>query len=357
MRIHNYQNIGKVYIGGSLVNKLEHLQEKISNKLFHQVDKKIHPKEAERLERLKNNHEYDCLEYDSTHSKLRRITRTSSDFNDSVIIFSGGVGFGTKKFEYFDNILKELNTLLALNNTHLLFVRGNDDDPSYFSEHKISYSNIKTLEDYSLVKFRNFNCLCVGGGISFDRKWKQTQEKRINRTLYWENERTVFDKTVLDEILSNEDIFCVITHDSPSFIGEGVESYNDVVWAKCDKDLVKDAVSQRLAIDDIYHEFKTFSKKPLVWAFSGKCEDFYNNDGIQFISKSAEGLCDLSHQTNLLPNSGCNNAIETLESNLVGMLCDDNEMIPFDFGEDNFVDDEYLEGLRKRLDELTALRF
>ena len=271
MKIYNYQSIDILYAAGNVGNGLEKLQETLRNGLSIHTDRSVHPKEIERLKRLKNKE-------NQSHNEPHALRRSNNykkggkgdgRYDNSAIIFSSGVGFGTKDYEYFDKHLKEINELLARNNTHIFFIRGNNDDPSYFAEHKLDYSNIKLLEDYSVVKFSNFNCLCIGGGISFDRKWKQTQEERYGKKLYWENEAPVKNDAELQEILSENDIACVVTNTPPSFAGKSPMSYHKSKWSETDKEIVDDAINARLVIDDIYREFVKASKRPYMWVYNG----------------------------------------------------------------------------------------
>ena len=281
MKIYDYQNIGILYVGGSQKNGLENLQNKLRKGLSVATDRTIHPKEIERLERLKKRGKIE----DGHIERVRRSQKMRGDgkYDNSAIIFAGGAGFGTKSYEFFDKQLKEINELLAQNNTHVFFVRGNEDDPSYFSEHKLAYSNITLLEDYSLIKFHGFNCLCVGGGISLDRKWKQTQEERYGSKLYWENEAPVFDQTELEKIISENDVACVVTHMPPSFAGINTSTYTKTKWNESDAELVKDVISARFVNDDIYRKLIESDKKPYVWFFDESANTPSTVNFIRFI--------------------------------------------------------------------------
>lgn len=278
MKIYDYQKFSNVYLGGSVLNNEESLISVISGRLSSVGDSEVHPKEIERQERLRKRRKLS-----SHHGKSSYMRKGDGSFNNSVIIFSGSTGFGSKSFEHFDEIFKKLNEILEKNNTHVLFIRGNNDDPSYFTGDKINYSNIKAIEDYSIVKFNGFNCLCVGGGISLDRKWKQTQGKRLKKNLYWEGEATVFNPEELEKILSENSIACVVTHEPPSFIGNDTSSYSNSKWTSDDKGVINDAINERVIMDKIYTEIVRANKKPYVWAFTGNSVSLHLNN-IRFIS-------------------------------------------------------------------------
>lgn len=44
-----------------------------------------------------------------------------------------------------------MNEFLSKTDTTLIFVRGNNDDPSFYNEKKIDFSHIKTIPDYSVI--------------------------------------------------------------------------------------------------------------------------------------------------------------------------------------------------------------
>lgn len=278
MKIYNYQKFSNVYLGGSVLNKEESLIPIISKRLSSSNSIQLHPKEIERQERLSRRKK-------SPKGGLGMMRKGDGTFNDSVIIFSGSTGFGSKSFEHFDEIFKSLNEILEKNNTHIIFIRGNSDDPSYFTEGKISYSNIKAVDDYSLIKFNGFNCLCIGGGVSLDRKWKQTQGGRLKKTLYWDGESTKFNQDELKEILADNKIACVVTHVPPSFVGTDTSTYSDSKWSGSDKEVIDDAINERLTIDKIYSEFVKANVKPYVWMFTGEGGGCHLNN-IRFVAST-----------------------------------------------------------------------
>ena len=97
--------------------------------------------------------------YDSPFSKCREYG--CENYSDSLIVVCGDCGFGFNKAQYYFDLLGKANELFATTNTHLLFVRGNHDDPSYFDGETINLSNIKAIPDYSIVITSKYNTLCV----------------------------------------------------------------------------------------------------------------------------------------------------------------------------------------------------
>jgi hypothetical protein len=159
------------------------------------------------------------------------------------------------------------NNVLADNNTHVLFVRGNDD-PKYFEDALIDLSNIKTIQDYSVIKLSKFNCLCIGGCVSLDRTWRMEQEKRVGRKMYWENERIQYNEEDIDKILKDYNIACVVTSSCPSFAYPGMNSFKYSTWASKDKTVIKDITEERMIMDKIYNKIVENNKKPYIWTYS-----------------------------------------------------------------------------------------
>ena len=179
---------------------------------------------------------------------------------------------------------KNMNDMLKENNTHILFTRGNHDDPSYFSNEIINLSNVKTIPDYSIVKVTNEketqHILCIGGATSIDRMSRIENDDYIasfggSRKSYWEDEQPVFNKEAFDEIKeAGIKINAVVTHTCPSFCyptnKEGIKS-----WLVYDKDLSRDLDIERGIMDNIYHRLIKEDRHPIkIWCY-GHFHDSY----------------------------------------------------------------------------------
>ena len=108
-------------------------------------------------------------------------TSSVEDMSNSLVIVAGDCGFGFNKPNYYFDLLEKANQKLSEHNIHVLFIRGNHDDPSYFDDNTINYSNIKAISDYSIVQTSTHNILCIGGATSIDRTWRKQQEAIINK--------------------------------------------------------------------------------------------------------------------------------------------------------------------------------
>jgi len=187
--------------------------------------------------------------------------------DNAVLIVNGSNTFGQNDLKYYYDKFNMLNDVLADNNAYILFVRGNDD-PKYFTDELLNLSNVKTIQDYSVIKLNKFNCLCIGGQVSLDRLWKSEQEKRIGKKMFWENEHMTFDEDSINEILSKHKISCIITPSSPSFAYPGTNAFKKNPWVTKDKALLNDLNYERVIMDRIYNKIIESKSKPYIWTYS-----------------------------------------------------------------------------------------
>lgn len=180
------------------------------------------------------------------------------EISNAIILIAGDCGIGFEKSGYYDQLYRNLSKTLCKTNCLLLLIRGNHDDPEYFQKKWIDYPQVKTIPDYSIIRFKNRNILCVGGAVSIDREERLHAAwlaKLKGRTVkyYWEDEMPVFDKNSLSALKTNNILIdTVITHTSPSFCiplsKAGIE--NRLLK---DKQLSKDIDAERKTLDDIYN--------------------------------------------------------------------------------------------------------
>jgi len=162
------------------------------------------------------------------------------NITDVNIISVGDLGVGFNPY-------KDVSTYERLNEEfkqkHINFygIRGNHDDPAYFTgEKRIKLSHFELLEDYSLYKHENKLIQFVGGAISIDRTG------RAVGVSYWENERVVYNK----EACSKVDV--LVTHTAPSHCFP--QTFNEIVygWAREDAYLIEDLTDERAIMDEIF---------------------------------------------------------------------------------------------------------
>ena len=91
----------------------------------------------------------------------------------SCFFMRGPYGNGFEKENYYLRIYDKISRTLKERNNFLILIRGNHDNPEYFSDGKIDFPLMKTLPDYSILRFSKKHVLCIGGAISIDRKYRQ----------------------------------------------------------------------------------------------------------------------------------------------------------------------------------------
>ena len=188
MKIYNFKNINNCVVCGDINHNMSSFIEFVLNKLSNRksMSDKVHPKELERQERLKAKSGRDSFFSRDKITPFSTRFRDGDSYDSTVIIVAGGCGISSNT-SYISK-LEEFNKILSDNNCYVLLVRGEMDDPQIFNGEKINMSNVKTIPDYSVVSFKSFNCLCIGGSVSIDRQWKKEQGERIGKKMYWEDE-------------------------------------------------------------------------------------------------------------------------------------------------------------------------
>lgn len=289
MKIYDYGKIKTCLICGSINGNVDRFVKMIVGSLTNTKKYKVelHPKEIERQERIRRKQQEEDVQvlagigggiphpHDLHGNSTRRYAKKISKLpkycgyllDNTVLIVNGSNTFGQNDLKYYYDKFNMLNDVLADNNTHILFVRGNDD-PKYFTDELLNLSNVKTIQDYSVIKLNKFNCLCIGGQVSLDRLWKSEQEKRIGKKMFWENEHMTFDENAINEILSKYKISCIVTPSSPSFAYPGTNVFKKSPWVKKDKALLNDLNDERVIMDKIYNKIIESKSKPYIWTYS-----------------------------------------------------------------------------------------
>lgn len=243
MKILDYSNYSRLVAYGDIHGEFTRLMYDIKNNVSHHKDEEI--KKPNRPLKI---------------SLKKKNNRT--DLENSIIIVAGDISLGFNKLEYYNQNLKSLNELLNINNSHLLFIRGNHDDPSYFHEKKIDFSNIHAIDDYTVVLTQNHKTLCVGGAISLDRSWRITREAIMNKyssgtnkkKIYWENEPFAYDENSLIEFKENHvEIDSVITHTYPRVDRIYAKQNQIEYWSENDETLITDLKKETEDIINLYN--------------------------------------------------------------------------------------------------------
>jgi UDP-2,3-diacylglucosamine pyrophosphatase LpxH len=189
------------------------------------------------------------------------------NLRDVVIIVAGDCGFGFESVIHYQNLYNSFKDTLLERNVHLIFVRGNHDDPNFFDGEQINFDNFIAVPDYSILTFDdNHNVLCVGGATSVDRIWR-IEQQTVKKPLYWTNEFPIYSPEILDEIcIDGIQINTIVTHTSPSFAPltskTGIETF-----LMYDPSLNEAISYERLTINNI-HDHLLKDKHPIEkWVY------------------------------------------------------------------------------------------
>lgn len=226
------------------------------------------------------------------------------ELTDTLVIVAGDCGFGFEKPGYYDNVYNKNKKRLEESNNYIMMVRGNHDNPAYFSDELINYDRFMTVSDYSVIEASGHSILCIGGGISIDRQYRMDKEKSLKIThyhgpeklkprYYWSNEPVVFDIEKLNQISERFIIDTVVTHTAPHFCElrnkTGVEKF-----AEYDETLLNDVNDERQSMTNVYNKLVE-DKHPLSHWFYGHFHKSHLEiiDGVYFKMLNCIECCEL----------------------------------------------------------------
>lgn len=192
------------------------------------------------------------------HGDMNQITyyQNFNKLRDTLFIQLGDYGIGFKQ-EYKEiATLDFYNTSFKSKRNYLYVVRGNHDNPKYFTG-KYDKSNIKLVPDWSVLPFnindQIINILFIGGAVSVDR---YTRKGYITGGQYeydyWKDEVVVYN----NEIDNIKGIDIVVTHTAPDFCQP--VGFNTFVtdYAKRDNHLLEDLTIERELMTKIHDKIK-----------------------------------------------------------------------------------------------------
>ena len=344
MNVYNFKKIEKCYVFGNIDRNIDRFIKTLTSNIS-KFEREEHPKEKERQERLKKR-EAERAYVGGLGGGLgvgihpqnlqRRVVRNNyvdpspftwdvgtsykkvcgkvldSTYNDSVIIVSGNCGIGNKSKKYYDETFGKLNKILGDNNCFVLFVRGNNDNPSVFNNMEIDFEYIKAIPDYSVVAMKTFNCLCIGGSVSMDKEWKLAQEELYGKKLYWEDEAPKYDEKQLKEILDAYNINCIITSTCPSFAYPGTNAFKKSKWFYRDKKIVSEFSKERKIMDKIYEQIMDSESKPYMWIYGRfKMSHTDKVNDIVFCSLASYGMIQVNSQLSAFFGIDTSKTLET----------------------------------------------
>lgn len=228
------------------------------------------------------------------HGNFNQIPHVLSMYNitNSVVIVVGDCGVGFNNPTYYKSTFKYLNQKMQENDNTLIMIRGNHDNPLYFNKKPYRYSNLMTVRDYTIINIdlfggEEYNILCIGGGISIDRKYRMDLDNELNRykhqnstnrhVSYWEDERIIVDYKKIDKITCNID--CLATHVNhlynngviPQIVKNFSEKYNDV-------SLIDDILEENENMQKIYKRLIDNGHKLSKWVHGHYHKDIHYFD-------------------------------------------------------------------------------
>jgi DNA repair exonuclease SbcCD nuclease subunit len=175
----------------------------------------------------------------------------SRSYTDAYIIQVGDFGFGFHKPNYYKTELEDVSKTLAKTNCHLYIIRGNHDDPSYFTEtnNPFEFDNITVLADYSELNLLGKSILLVGGAVSVDRRFRQEGKS------WWSDED--FNLKLEDQFpYKDRQYDLVVTHTRPGVCGAFKGFDNIKHWCDQDPDLKNDLIDESQQLDYLYERTK-----------------------------------------------------------------------------------------------------
>ena len=173
---------------------------------------------------------------------------------DTLLIVAGDCGFGFEKPGYYETGYNRVAGRLRKANNWIVFVRGNHDNPMYFTEETIHYNRWRAVPDYSIIRACGANILCVGGAVSVDRHIRKRENSiRLDRfqvACWWPDEAPVFRAEEIEAIPDNVKIDTVVSHTAPSWCA--LQSKTGLLsWAREDPGLIDDVEQERQTMNDL----------------------------------------------------------------------------------------------------------
>lgn len=206
-----------------------------------------------------------CGDIHGSFSEIAYKVSTQLDIHDALIIIAGDCGFGFNRLGFYESLYqRKIAKQLKKNNIRFAFVRGNHDNPAYFSRQLINKERWRTVPDYSVIHAAAHDILCVGGGISIDRLDRLRMrnnaamaydgDESICPAYYWPDEPPIFDSKLMETAveMSYSLIDTVVTHTAPSFCEFTDKGVMVLRYAIGDQNLLSDIDNERGQLDLLY---------------------------------------------------------------------------------------------------------
>ena len=223
------------------------------------------------------------------HGHFEKLMSDIETIKNCLLIIAGDIGLGFQSQVETAKTLSKLNKKCITQNINILLLRGNHDNPKFFNnkDNQYSFSNIKTIPDYSIISVDKINILCIGGAISEDRVYRLNFMKNHDDDYecYWKNEKLKYDKNILNEIQNSKiNIDYVVTHCGPkcACIKE-FDTYKN--WVDDDKSLEEEILKERSDLNEIFEFLLENGHKIKGWLFGHyHYENNMEYKGVKFYS-------------------------------------------------------------------------
>ena len=232
-----------------------------------------------------------------------RRRRGAVSYEKTLYICNGSIPITNSTVENVTSCFESFNEVLRIAQCRVLVMRNNNSDPTYFKEKRIVFSNIETVEDYTVVEAANKKLLLVGGSVSPNRAWKIKQEELINkylpegaryRKLYFEDEEVKYDEETLDAIIKDNKDICSVVFTAPPFNVKNGAVFEPKAWFKNNKELKKSFSNQRETLGKIVSKLsESYDGKLLVIANGNGLTPFKPNE-VDFYIEAVCERCLLS---------------------------------------------------------------
>lgn len=223
------------------------------------------------------------------HGEFGYTIHLNRQAENTMFIYCGDIGMGFYKPGYYEQTFHELNTICVKNNNAIVFIRGNHDDPDYFSGADIktftpgTYPRIHTVRDWEILRVENYAILCGGGAVSVDRTC------RAEGISWWSGERILpIDTEWLGQWIDENDYWVehhfIVTHTTPQEFPPYGNKGVLMGWAERDPDIIKDCNEERKLLGGVLDTYLHHSKTEMSWYY-GHFHESYNG----YISKDTPG--------------------------------------------------------------------
>jgi len=220
-----------------------------------------------------NSNKTDIFFIGDVHGEFKSIPRwiELNNLSHCIIIFCGDFGLGFHSLQHERQELDKADKICEALDIDCYIIRGNHDDPSYFTSEKLSLSRFKPVSDYTVIHTPEHNILCAGGAVSVDRMYrKEIYEERIynlmlsmecelpeaianTQRIWWEDEGFVYDGVKLENITNSRlKIDVVATHNSPDFCYPISKKFTQEI-KKEDPTLEDDCNNERIDLARLYN--------------------------------------------------------------------------------------------------------